>query len=72
MPAPPEPNVFGVAPNLRQGSAGLGAYAYHTLGWRTAVTLGEDDPLGWSLTSGFVAEFCSLGGKIVKRPGRRQ
>ena len=62
-----EPNLFRVAPNLRQGSAGLGAYAYHTLGWRTAVTLGEDDPLGWTLTAGFVAEFCSLGGKIVKR-----
>ena len=67
LPVPSRPNLFRVAPNLRQGSAGLGAYAYKTLGWRTAVTLGEDDFLGWSLAAGFDAEFCSLGGTIVKR-----
>jgi branched-chain amino acid transport system substrate-binding protein len=60
-------NLFRVAPDLRQFSAGLGAYAYRTLGWRTAVTVGEDDPLGYSLTAGFVAEFCSLGGTVVRR-----
>ena len=67
IPAPWRPNVFRVAMSLRQGSAGLAAYAYHTLGWRTAVTFGEDDFLGWGLTSGFVAEFCSLGGTVVHR-----
>jgi branched-chain amino acid transport system substrate-binding protein len=67
IPAPPRPNLFRVAMSLRQASAGLGAYAYNTLGWRTAVTFGEDDFLGWGLTSGFVAEFCSLGGTVVHR-----
>ena len=66
-PAPPRPNLFRVAPDFRQGLAGLGAYAYKTLGWRTAAVLGEDDYIGWTLAAGFVAEFCSLGGTVVKR-----
>ena len=64
---PPRPNVFRVSMSVRQASAGLAAYAYHTLGWRTAATFGEGDPFGWALTSGFVAEFCSLGGTVVQR-----
>jgi branched-chain amino acid transport system substrate-binding protein len=61
------PNVFRITPDNRQLSAGLGAYAFHTLGWRTAVTVGEGDPQGFSQTAGFIAEFCSLGGTIVRR-----
>jgi len=61
------PNVFRVAPDLRQLQAGLGAYAFHTLGWRTAATVGENDPNGYGQTAGFIAEFCSLGGTIVRR-----
>jgi len=59
--------LAGVAPSSRQGSGGLGAYAYEQLGWRTAAVVGEDDYVGWSPASGFVAEFCSLEGSIVKR-----
>ena len=61
------PNVFRITPDNRQLEAGLGAYAFHTLGWRTAVTVGEGDPQGFSQTAGFIAEFCSLGGTIVRR-----
>jgi branched-chain amino acid transport system substrate-binding protein len=64
---PPLPNVFRVSMTMTQSLAGLGAYAYRTLGWRTAAIFGEDDPFGWSMASGFVAEFCALGGKIVQR-----
>lgn len=47
---------------------GTGSYAYHELGWRRAVTITDDhDTFNWSQTAGFVAEFCSLGGTIVKR-----
>jgi branched-chain amino acid transport system substrate-binding protein len=63
----PARNVFRFVPDYAQWLAGLGSYAYHTLGWRTAVTVGEDDPFGWAETAGFVAEFCSLGGNVVKR-----
>jgi branched-chain amino acid transport system substrate-binding protein len=61
------PNVFRFGLDDAQSMAGLGSYAYHELGWRTAAVIGEDDPFGWSEVSGFVAEFCSLGGKIAKR-----
>jgi branched-chain amino acid transport system substrate-binding protein len=47
--------------------AGLGAYAYHELGWRRAVTVGDDFIAGYVATAGFAAEFCALGGKIVER-----
>ena len=65
--SPPGHNVFRIGPDDRQLSAGLGAYAFHTLGWRTAVTVGENDTHGLRQTAGFVAEFCSLGGTIVGR-----
>jgi ABC-type branched-subunit amino acid transport system substrate-binding protein len=63
----PQPNMFRFNPDWAQSIAGLGAYAYHELGWRKVVTLSEDDPPGWQYVSGFVAEFCSLGGNVVER-----
>jgi len=66
-PRGPTSNMFRVNPDGPAVSAGLGAYAYRTLGWRTAVTFGEDDSFGWPITAGFVAEFCSLGGTVVDR-----
>src|SRR5262249_37149351 len=63
----PARNVFRFNPDYAQWMAGLGSYAYHDLGWRTAATIAEGDPLGWSEVAGFVAEFCSLGGDVVKR-----
>ncbi len=48
--------------------AGLGSYAYNRLGWRTAVTISDTFSLfNWDETAGFTAEFCSLGGRVLKR-----
>lgn len=68
----PARNVFRFDPDGAQLSAGLGAYAYRTLGWRTAVTVGQDQGVfaggdEYTQVAGFVAEFCALGGTIVKR-----
>jgi branched-chain amino acid transport system substrate-binding protein len=63
----PSPNVFRFAQSAPQSAAGLGAYAYHELGWRTAATVGDDTPYGWGTVAGFVAEFCALGGRVVDR-----
>ncbi|MDX6402203.1 MAG: branched-chain amino acid transport system substrate-binding protein [Gaiellaceae bacterium] len=63
----PSPNVFRFRPGPAQWAAGLGAYAYRELGWRSAVTISEDDFFGWTSVAGFVAEFCSLGGNISQR-----
>jgi ABC-type branched-subunit amino acid transport system substrate-binding protein len=65
----PSPNTFSFTPDAAQWTAGLGAYAYHRLGWRRAVTVAgtDDDLFNWAQTAGFDAEFCALGGTIVKR-----
>jgi branched-chain amino acid transport system substrate-binding protein len=60
------PNVFSFYLDETQASAGLGAYAYR-LGWRKAVTVGDDSHPVWGYTAGIVAEFCALGGDVVKR-----
>ena len=65
--ANPAPNVFRFASDNAQTGAGLGSYAYHELGWRTAETLALDAPYGWGSVAGFVAEFCALGGRISDR-----
>ncbi len=62
----PAPNVFRFVADAAQGVAGLGRYAYKTLGWRTAETVADDLPYGWAAASGFAAEFCALGGKVVE------
>jgi ABC-type branched-subunit amino acid transport system substrate-binding protein len=62
----PAPNVFRFVPDAAQGAAGLGSYAYRKLGWRTAVMIGDDFPYGWGNVSGFVAEFCALGGRVLE------
>jgi branched-chain amino acid transport system substrate-binding protein len=68
----PASNVFRFATDDAQLSAGLGAYAYRVLGWRTAVTVGQDKGgfgggFEYTQVAGFVAEFCALGGRIMKR-----
>jgi ABC-type branched-subunit amino acid transport system substrate-binding protein len=60
-------NIFRFNPDAAQLSGGLAAFLYRALGWRTVVTVGEDDPFGWAQLSGFIAEFCSLGGRVVSR-----
>ncbi len=61
------PNFFRFNTDGAQWTAGLGAYAYNVLGWRTAVTMGDDYDFPYTQVAGFVAEFCSLGGKITQR-----
>src|SRR5262249_50148866 len=63
----PGANVFRFTPGYAQGVAGLGAFAYHQLGWRRAVVIADPDPIGWGWAAGPIAEFCSLGGEIVRR-----
>jgi len=63
----PAPNVFRFTTHALQWTAGLVTYAYRTLGWRRAVVVGNDFSFPYDEAAGFVAEFCSLGGQIVKR-----
>ena len=62
----PAPNLYRFVADHAQGVAGLASYAYHRLGWRRAtVALGDWDA-GWGARDAFVAEFCSLGGRITR------
>src|SRR5262245_21583543 len=63
----PAANVFRFAADGAQHTAGLGTYAYKTLGWRTAQVIDDDQPISWEAAAGFIAEFCSLGGRVVDR-----
>jgi serine/threonine-protein kinase len=63
----PAPNFFRFLTDGTQWVAGLGSYAYHDLGWRTAAVLEYDYKFAWVQSAGFIAEFCSLGGEIAER-----
>ena len=65
----PAPNFFSFHTDGAGWTAGLGTYAYRTLGWRRAILVAdlEDDVFNWTQAAGFVAEFCSLGGTITRR-----
>jgi len=61
----PASNVYRFTTDYGQQVAGLGGYAYHDLGWRRASILAGDGSSGWAAAAAFIAEFCSLGGKIA-------
>ena len=61
----PAANLFRFTPDYAQQEAGLGAYAYHVLGWRRASIVAGDGNPGWAGAAAFTAEFCSLGGTVV-------
>lgn len=63
----PAPNLFRFQADGAQEAAGLGSYAYHKLGWRTAAVVADDTSTAWDRVAGFVAEFCALGGRVVSR-----
>jgi branched-chain amino acid transport system substrate-binding protein len=61
------PNFFRFHPDGAQWSAGLGDYAYNTLGWKKAAIIGDDYSFPYTSLAGFVAEYCAIGGQIPKR-----
>jgi branched-chain amino acid transport system substrate-binding protein len=63
----PAPNFFRFNGDAAQWQAGLGTYAYRKLGWRNVVTVSEDFEFPYTEIAGFVAEFCALGGNVLKR-----
>jgi branched-chain amino acid transport system substrate-binding protein len=64
---PIAPNFFRFGGDGAQWMAGLGTYAYKTLGWRKVAILAEDYSYPYTQAAGFIAEFGSLGGKISSR-----
>jgi branched-chain amino acid transport system substrate-binding protein len=50
-----------------QWNAGTGEIAYKKLHWRKAAIIMDDYSFGWTSGAGLIADFCGVGGKIVKR-----
>lgn len=63
----PAPNFFNFFPDASLWDAGLGAYAYHELGWREAAVVLSDLAVVYGSAARFIAEFCSLGRQITHR-----
>jgi branched-chain amino acid transport system substrate-binding protein len=61
------PNFFRFGGDGAQWMAGLGTYAYKTLGWKKVAILGEDYSYPYTQAAGFVSEFTSLGGAVTSR-----
>jgi branched-chain amino acid transport system substrate-binding protein len=61
------PNFFRWNGDGAQWNAGTGWIAYNVLGWRKVDVIMDNYSFGWTSAAGFIAEFCALGGEVVKR-----
>ena len=60
-------NLFRYHGDGAQWNAGIGELAYKKLGWRKAAIMMDDYSFGWTSGAGMIADFCAVGGQIVKR-----
>ncbi len=60
-------NMFRYFGDGAQWNAGIGEIAYKKLGWRKAAIIEDDYSFGWTSAAGMIADFCAVGGNIVKR-----
>src|SRR5436190_21431321 len=60
-------NLFRYHGDGAQWNAGAGEIAYKKLGWRKAAIIMDDYSFGWTSGAGMIADFCAVGGNIVKR-----
>ncbi len=60
-------NLFRYHGDGGQWNAGTGEIAYKKLKWRKAAIIMDDYSFAWGSSAGLIADFCGIGGKIVKR-----
>ena len=60
-------NMFRYYGDGAQWNAGSGEIAYLKLHWRKAAIIMDDYSFGWTSGAGLIADFCGIGGQIVKR-----
>ena len=60
-------NQFRYHGDGAQWNAGIGEIAYKLNGWRKAAIIEDDYSFGWTSAAGMIADFCAVGGQIVKR-----
>jgi branched-chain amino acid transport system substrate-binding protein len=59
------PNFYHFGTHGVQWMAGLGSYAYETMGYRQVVTIAEDYSYPHGQVGGFMVEFCRAGGRVI-------
>ena len=60
-------NLFRYHGDGAQWNAGIGEIAYKKLGWKKAAIIMDDYSFGWTSGAGMVADYCAVGGNMVKR-----
>jgi branched-chain amino acid transport system substrate-binding protein len=60
-------NFFRYNGDGAQWNAGIGDLMYHKLKWHKAAIIMDDYSFGWTSAAGIIADFCAVGGNIVKR-----
>lgn len=60
-------NMFRYFGDGAQWNAGIGEIAYKKLHWRKAAIIMDDYSFGWTSAAGMIADFCAVGGDMVKR-----
>ncbi len=63
----PAKNFFRFTGDGAQWMAGLGEYVYKDKGYKKIVTIGEDYSFPYTMTLGFLNDFCNLGGRVADR-----
>lgn len=61
------PNFYNFGLNGVQAMRGLGWYAYHTMGYKHVVTLGENYSYPHAQIGGFMVEYYQMGGKVLDK-----
>ncbi|WP_437676752.1 ABC transporter substrate-binding protein [Sorangium sp. So ce131] len=61
------PNFYRFSPDGAQWMTGVGSYAFKEKGYKRVATLAEDYSYPYTLVGGFMAEFCSVGGRVPKK-----
>ncbi|WP_333692787.1 ABC transporter substrate-binding protein [Phaeobacter italicus] len=63
----PVENVYRFSTDGAQWMAGLGTYVYEDMNARRIATVAEDYSYPYTQVMGLMAEYCSLGGKVVSK-----
>jgi branched-chain amino acid transport system substrate-binding protein len=61
------PNFFRFHGDGAQWNAGIGEIAYNKLKWRKVALIEDDYAFAYASAAGMIADFCAVGGKVVKR-----
>jgi branched-chain amino acid transport system substrate-binding protein len=61
------PNFFRFHGDGTQWNAGIGEIAYGKLKWRKVALIEDDYAFAYASAAGMIADFCAVGGQVVKR-----